>query len=391
MDSNRLWSPAFTNYGISSGILYMTQYVLVAVLPIVITSELSGSDLDAGLAMTYFQIGTILCRIFAGRLIDGFNKRIVLLISTALFFIIMGLFNFTTSLEAVFVLRGLHGVVFALGTTVMATLAVLVLPPNRKGEGVNMFAIFSNIAMVLGPAIGLYALSSYGSMALYIFLTVMTGLAMVLSNIIPLSKELTLPKQSKYKGWHISQFIENKSLPWALMGLFIGFTYSGVLVFIPIELNSMGAGIWGSAFFAIFALMIIISRPIVGKIYARYGSKIIIYTGLGLFILGLFALGLAITPLAILFTAPLLGLGYGAAQPAFQALAIQSAPIERAGVSTATYFLALDISVGAGSVILAVLASAWGYQYLYMFTALVMVIALALYHIWVKRCTSLEL
>ena len=391
MDSNRLWSPAFTNYGISSGILYMTQYVLVAALPIVITSELSGSDLDAGLAMTYFQIGTILCRIFAGRLIDGFNKRIVLLISTALFFIIMGLFNFTTSLEAVFVLRGLHGVVFALGTTVMATLAVLVLPPNRKGEGVNMFAIFSNIAMVLGPAIGLYALSSYGSMALYIFLTVMTGLAMVLSNIIPLSKELTLPKQSKYKGWHISQFIENKSLPWALMGLFIGFTYSGVLVFIPIELNSMGAGIWGSAFFAIFALMIIISRPIVGKIYARYGSKVIIYTGLGLFILGLFVLGLAITPLAILFTAPLLGLGYGAAQPAFQALAIQSAPIERAGVSTATYFLALDISVGAGSVILAVLASAWGYQYLYMFTALVMVIALALYHIWVKRCTPLEL
>lgn len=391
MDSNRLWSPAFTNYGISNGILYMTQYVLVAALPIVITSELSGSDLDAGLAMTYFQIGTILCRIFAGRLIDGFNKRIVLLISTALFFIIMGLFNFTTSLEAVFVLRGLHGVVFALGTTVMATLAVLVLPPNRKGEGVNMFAIFSNIAMVLGPAIGLYALSSYGSMALYIFLTVMTGLAMVLSNIIPLSKELTLPKQSKYKGWHISQFIENKSLPWALMGLFIGFTYSGVLVFIPIELNSMGAGIWGSAFFAIFALMIIISRPIVGKIYARYGSKIIIYTGLGLFILGLFGLGLAITPLAILFTASLLGLGYGAAQPAFQALALQSAPIERAGVSTATYFLALDISVGAGSVILAVLASAWGYQYLYMFTALVMVIALALYHIWVKRYTPLEL
>ena len=391
MDSNRLWSPAFTNYGISSGILYMTQYVLVAALPIVITSELGGSDLDAGLAMTYFQIGTILCRIFAGRLIDGFNKRIVLLISTALFFIIMGLFNFTTSLEAVFVLRGLHGVVFALGTTVMATLAVLVLPPNRKGEGVNMFAIFSNIAMVLGPAIGLYALSSYGSMALYIFLTVMTGLAMVLSNIIPLSKELTLPKQSKYKGWHISQFIENKSLPWALMGLFIGFTYSGVLVFIPIELNSMGAGIWGSAFFAIFALMIIISRPIVGKIYARYGSKIIIYTGLGLFILGLFVLGLAITPLAILFTAPLLGLGYGAAQPAFQALAIQSAPIERAGVSTATYFLALDISVGAGSVILALLASAWGYQYLYMFTALVMVIALILYHIWVKRYTPLEL
>lgn len=364
----------------------MTHYVLVAALPIVITSELSGSDLDAGLAMTYFQIGTIICRLFAGRLIDGFNKRIVLLISTALFCIIMGLFNLTTSLDAIFVLRGLHGVVFALGTTVMSALAVLVLPPSRKGEGINMFAIFSNVAMILGPAIGLYALSSYGSMALYIFLTAMTGLAMLLSNVIPLSKELALPKLSKRKGWHISQFIESKSLPWALMGLFIGFTYSGVLVFIPIELNSMGAGIWGSAFFAIFALMIIISRPLVGKVYARYGSKFIIYPGLGLFILGLFilglfGLGLATTPMAIILTAPLLGLGYGAAKPAFQALAIQSAPIERAGVSTATYFLALDISVGAGSIILALLANALGYQYLYIIAALVMVIALSLYHV----------
>lgn len=391
MDSNRLWSPAFINYGISSGILYMTQYVLVAALPIVITSELSGSDLDAGLAMTYFQIGTIVCRLFAGRLIDGFNKRVVLLLSTALFFIIMGLFNFTTSLEAIFVLRGLHGVIFALGTTVMAALAVLVLPPNRKGEGINMFAIFSNVAMVLGPAIGLYALSSYGSIALYLFLTIMTGLALVLSNSIPLSKELATPKPSTHKGWHISQFIEKRSLPWALMGLFIGFTYSGVLVFIPIELNSMGAGIWGSAFFAIFAVMIIISRPLVGKAYARYGSKYIIYPGLLLFILGLLALGIATTPLTIILTAPLLGLGYGAAQPAFQALAIQSAPIERAGVSTATYFLALDISVGAGSVILALLASAVGYQYLYIFTAVIMIVALALYHIWIKRYTPLEL
>ena len=391
MDSNRLWSPAFINYGISSGILYMTQYVLVAALPIVITSELSGSDLDAGLAMTYFQIGTIVCRLFAGRLIDGFNKRVVLLLSTALFFIIMGLFNFTTSLEAIFVLRGLHGVIFALGTTVMAALAVLVLPPNRKGEGINMFAIFSNVAMVLGPAIGLYALSSYGSIALYLFLTIMTGLALVLSNSIPLSKELATPKPSTHKGWHISQFIEKRSLPWALMGLFIGFTYSGVLVFIPIELNSMGAGIWGSAFFAIFAVMIIISRPLVGKAYARYGSKYIIYPGLVLFILGLLALGISTTPLTIILTAPLLGLGYGAAQPAFQALAIQSAPIERAGVSTATYFLALDISVGAGSVILALLASAVGYQYLYMFTAIIMIVALALYHIWIKRYTPQEL
>lgn len=385
MNTDRLWSPAFINYGVSSGILYMTQYVLVAALPIILTSELGGSALDAGLAMTYFQIGTILCRPFAGRLIDGLDKRVILLISSALFFVIMGLFNLTTSLQTIFVLRGLHGAIFALGTTVMAALAVVVLPASRKGEGINMFAVFSNIAMVLGPAVGLYALQAYGSSALYMFLTIMTALAFILSNVIRLPKELAKPKQKKSKGWSISQFIEKRSLPWALMGLFIGFTYSGVLVFIPIELNSMGAGVWGSVFFAIFALMIIISRPLVGKVYARYGSRFVIYPGVGIFIVGLAILGVVSTPVGIICTAPLLGLGYGAAQPAFQALAVQSAPIERAGVSTATYFLALDIAVGAGSVILALIANALGYQYLYQITSLIMIIALALYHFVIRK------
>ena len=385
MNTDRLWSPAFINYGVSSGIFYMTQYVLVAALPIILTAELGGSALDAGLAMTYFQIGTILCRPFAGRLIDGLDKRVILLISSALFFVIMGLFNLTTSLQTIFVLRGLHGAIFALGTTVMAALAVVVLPTSRKGEGINMFAVFSNIAMVLGPAVGLYALQAYGSSALYMFLTIMTALAFILSNVIRLPKELAKPKQKKSKGWSISQFIEKRSLPWALMGLFIGFTYSGVLVFIPIELNSMGAGVWGSVFFAIFALMIIISRPLVGKVYARYGSRFVIYPGVGIFIVGLAILGVVSTPVGIICTAPLLGLGYGAAQPAFQALAVQSAPIERAGVSTATYFLALDIAVGAGSVILALIANALGYQYLYQITSLIMIIALALYHFVIRK------
>ncbi|MDU7876339.1 MAG: MFS transporter [Veillonella sp.] len=385
MSSERLWSPAFINYGVSSGIFYMTQYVLVAALPIILTAELGGTALDAGLAMTYFQIGTILCRPFAGRLIDGLDKRIILLISSVLFFIIMGLFNLTTSLQTIFVLRGLHGAIFALGTTVMSALAVVVLPASRKGEGINMFAVFSNIAMVLGPAVGLYALQAYGSSALYIFLTIMTALAFILGNVIRLPKELAKSKQKSSKGWSISQFIEKRSLPWALMGLFIGFTYSGVLVFIPIELNSMGAGVWGSVFFALFALMIIISRPLVGKVYARYGSRFVIYPGVGLFIVGLAILGVVSTPVGINCTAPLLGLGYGAAQPAFQALAVQSAPIERAGVSTATYFLALDIAVGAGSVILALIANALGYQSLYQITSLIMIIALALYHFVIRK------
>ena len=53
--------------------------------------------------------------------------------------------------------------------------------------------------------------------------------------------------------------------------------------------------------------------------------------------------------------------------------------------STATYFLALDIAVGAGSVILALIANALGYQHLYQITSLIMIIALALYHFVIRK------
>ncbi|MDV5088753.1 hypothetical protein RVY80_07855 [Veillonella sp. YH-vei2233] len=80
------------------------------------------------------------------------NKRTILILSTSLFFFIMGAFNFVSSMGEIFFLRGIHGIIFALATTVVSTLAVIVLPKHRKGEGINMFAVFSNIAMVLGAS-----------------------------------------------------------------------------------------------------------------------------------------------------------------------------------------------------------------------------------------------
>ena len=45
---------------------FLSQYLLVAAMPLYILKELHGNERDAGLAMTYFQLGTVLCRPFAG-------------------------------------------------------------------------------------------------------------------------------------------------------------------------------------------------------------------------------------------------------------------------------------------------------------------------------------
>lgn len=67
MENEKLWSPAFLGYGGSNSIFYMTQYMMITTLLIIITSDLKGSAIEEGMAMTYFQIGTI----YVDRLRDG--------------------------------------------------------------------------------------------------------------------------------------------------------------------------------------------------------------------------------------------------------------------------------------------------------------------------------
>ena len=67
MENEKLWSPAFLGYGGSNSIFYMTQYMMLTTLPIIITSDLKGSAIEEGMAMAYFQIGSI----YVDRLRDG--------------------------------------------------------------------------------------------------------------------------------------------------------------------------------------------------------------------------------------------------------------------------------------------------------------------------------
>lgn len=139
MEKDSLWTPEFLCMSGSNLIFFMSQYVLVAALPIFIMDYLGGNEVQAGLAMTAFQIGTVFCRPFAGRLIDTLNKKSIMIFSTLAFFLVMVTFGFVHSLNSILALRLVHGILFALGTTASATLAVLVLPRNRKGEGIGYF------------------------------------------------------------------------------------------------------------------------------------------------------------------------------------------------------------------------------------------------------------
>ncbi|TCS81831.1 MFS transporter [Pectinatus cerevisiiphilus] len=381
----RLWSQAFLGMSFSSLFQYMTHYSLITVLPILVINQFSGSVFQAGLAMTFFQIGAIASRPLAGRLIDSCNKRKILLLFLGAFFVINVLYFFITNINFLLGLRVFHGIAFAVGTTSTATVAALVLPNSRKGEGIGYFAAFSNLAMVIGPFMGLFCLSNFGPTPFFIFIIILGFLIFFAGTYQKLDKNIILPHEKEKKALSLADFLEPKVFSIAFIGGLVFFAYSGILVFIPLYLKSLNLVNYSSLFFAAFALVIILTRPIIGKLFDKFSAKYIIYPGLFLFFCGFIYLSTAQTPPALLVSAVIIGLGFGALGPSFQTMAVQSVPLERAGVATATYFLALDISVGLGSFFLGLVINYMDYSGMYQFAAAVIAVTAIIFFIVFKN------
>lgn len=279
----KLWTAEFIGMSATNFFHLMAQYILIVGLPIYIMNEMKGGELEAGLAMTFFQIGAVSSRPFAGRLIDSLHKGRLLLGATLAFFAIMLAFCFAHTEEAIYTLRLLQGIEFALGTTAAATLAALVLPAAKKGTGIGYFALSTNLAMVVGPLTGLLIIRSFGMMALFVFLAASALFTLWLANRRKLPDEIVVPKEKKGQGFSL---VERQALPAALIGGLMFFAYGGVLTFIPLYARTLGMEEDVSAFFAIFALIIVVTRPFIGRIFDQRGADYTVYPGLLLFFLG---------------------------------------------------------------------------------------------------------
>jgi len=385
MKKQPLWTQEFLGMSFSNFFQYMAHYSLIATLPVFIMENLQGDEWQAGLAMTFFQIGAVICRPFAGKWIDSYNKKKMAFFSLGMFLIISILYLLANNLPFLLGIRLLHGAVFAVGTTTAATLAVLVLPTQRKGEGIGYFAVFSNLAMVVGPFCGLLIISQYNFFALYLGIVFLAILAFWCGNRKNLPDAIIKPLPKKNSAFKITNFIEPKALSMALIGGFIFFAYAGVLVFIPLYTKMLHLSAYTSIFFAVFASVIVLTRPIIGKIFDRVGANAIIYPCFFFFFAGLLYLSRIEDLKALLIASAIIGIGFGGLSPAFQTLAIQNSPRSRAGVATATYFFALDVSVGLGSFFLSLAAVQIGYRCMYTATAILLIFAMVLYYLLSRK------
>lgn len=372
-----IWTKNFIGITITNFFIFLVFYALLTTLPIYVVHNLGRSEADAGLIVTAFLIAAILLRPLSGKILEVYGKHKVLIICLIFFLISTVLYIWVNSFYLLLILRFFHGIWFSIATTATGAIAADLVPQARRGEGLGYFAMSNNIAVVAGPFIALTLLQSTTFASLFIVFTVLM-IGGVLFSIFIKVPALGIQHQKSGK-LSFDDLFERKAISVALTGSLIAFSYSTVISFISVYAQQKNLIAAASYFFLVFAIVMLIARPFVGRMFDAKGPNIVIYPSLILFTAGLMTLGFVNSAFSLLFAGALLGLGYGTLVPCFQTLAIQSAAPERSGHATATFFTFFDGGIAAGSFLLGIVAAHFGYEKLYFSASIIAVVALLLY------------
>ncbi|TYR80907.1 MFS transporter [Priestia megaterium] len=383
MSKPRLWTKDFMAVSMTSFFIFVIFYMLTVTLPLYATDILQAGKKSLGLIVTIFLISAIVFRPLSGKWMTSVGPKKILVIGAIIFLLGSLLYIEVNSLSSLLLLRILHGIGFGMSTTATGAIVANVIPDERRGEGMGYYATFMNLAMVIGPFLGLTLVTSLGHSASFIVTIISSILALLCTLILKVPALMTEPavKAPHKKKASLSDFFEYSALPIAVSGFVLSFAYASVISFISVYAKEMNIGAASSYFFVVYAICLLLSRPFSGKWFDKHGENFVVYPAIFIFSLGIFLLSQTSSSISFLIAGGVIGLGFGTLTSSFQSIAVKAAPPHRRGVATATFFVLFDSGLGLGSFLLGIISTDTGYRGMYLLCAMIGGLSLVIYYV----------
>lgn len=381
----KIWTRSFISIFMTQFLVFVVFYTLITTLPLYVIQEMDGTEAQGGLVVTSILIAAIAVRPFSAGLLDRIGKKKGLVLSVSVFALTTFIYIGIESFVPLMILRFIHGLSFGVITTATGAIAADLIPPARRGAGLGYFAMSMNLAVVAGPFIGLSLLQFVSFKTLFIVLSIFM-IAGILSTLLVHVKEPVGAETTVKKGkLSIHSLVELKALPIAIIASLISLAYASILSFISVYAESIGLAAAASFFFLVFAGVMLLSRPSLGRAFDSRGARFVILPCLLIFVAGLVMLSITSSAWMLFVAAALIGLGYGTLLPSFQTMAIQTAEPARSGHATATFFMLYDAGIALGSFIWGLVVSGYGYQSLYLVCAVLVLVVMVLFNMYYKK------
>ena len=374
-ENGRLWTRDFILLTLALFLISTAFYFLLPTLPVYVVEVMGVSNRQVGLIIAIYTLAALLIRPFAGIAVDLFGRKTILITSTIVFTLAFLGYPWLSLFIPLLILRFFHGLNWGISTSAVFTSVVDIVPLKKRGRGLGYSGLSFNLAMAIGPIIGLaimgngrYTAMFYGAFALA-----------VMGSIIFM--RVRFPAFSKPDGLHFSWkgMIAKKSVPVTVNVLIVTMTFGGVLTFLTLYAAEHGLSSLSGPYFTIMAFGMGMARVFGGQLFDRFGPNAIVLAGLILAMAG-FSL-LASLPYCSCFLASSLtiGTGLGIIIPIFQSMANNMVRKERRGVANSTFLLGLDLGIGLGSILSGFIADIFSLSMSYLFSVGLIAISLLMF------------
>lgn len=359
-------------------------YLLLATLPVYV-KRIGGSDSQVGLIIGVLAATALVTRPFVGRASDRAGRK-VLIVAGAVMLVASGvLYSFITSVTWLLALRVLHGAGFAaFGTALMALVADM-SPAHRRGEAIGYFGASTNLAMVVGPALGVLVMQRLGFPTLF--------LSVAAAGIVTLGLSLALRNVSRGQaagGQARTALVERSALFPSLVMCLTGITYASIVSFLPLFVEARNVGNAG-LFFTVLGIVTMASRGPIGRISDNRGRASVVIPGLLLAAMGLVLLAYTSSMAVFVIVSLVYGVGFAAVQPALIALAVDRVGPEARGAAMGTFSAATDLGIGLGAIGWGLVSQTAGFSAMYVAAGGVALAGLALFVAGQRRGMAADL
>jgi MFS family permease len=370
-----IWSRSFIMLAMSNLLMAIAFYFMLPILPVYLVDKLGATKSEIGIILAFYTIAALIIRLFAGWALDTYGRKTIYIIAYILFSALFIGYPLASTVLIFIAIRFMHGLTWGVLTTSGSTIAVDIIPKEKRGEGIGIFGLSMTIGMALGPMIAILIAGESQYQTLFITAIGITLLGVLLALIVQYPKFMKSPS---IRVFTFKSLIEKSSIPISLNMILIMFTYGGVLSFIALYGKEIGVENSG-LFFLILSIGIGLSRIMSGKIFDKTGPRKVSIIGLSLLIAGFPVLAFVKSILGFHFAAVILGLGFGVIMPTFQAMINNLVEPSRRGAANSTFFTAFDLGIGAGMVGTGILSQWFGFTYTFAISAIVNLVALIVF------------
>jgi MFS family permease len=377
--SDRLFTPRFFVMCGFSFTVFLSAFQLLPTAPFHILA-LGGGTAAAGLFLGFLTYASAFSAPVTGMLADRVGTRQMLIVGSIAITIFSLVYAVIPDYHVMLALVLVHGVFWSGLLTGSAAYMTNILPENRRAEGLAYWGLATIAAIAVAPTIGFW-MFELGWSALCVEAAALNVVMGVIA--------WRLPPQPivRHESGHRRRLIEWRVLILSFTLFLYSFGYGGITSFTALYADANGVSPKG-LYLTTLAVVILLTRPLSGRLGDRFGYRRIFLPCLVLIAVGLACLVFGGTRFWLVLSAVVFGTGFGTAYPVFAGYVMRHVGPERRGAAFGAILACFDTGIGTGSTSMGWIIERYGYASAFGTAAALSALALPYFLLadrWLRR------